>query len=135
MPGLPVSTEERAQKKERSAPQNGLRYFINWDPEAQLEAFFAWLPPELQTLPGMNWKHLSPRIMGYCVRAIGNSPDAVALAVIAASLHGAVSLATQHTQLSQIQALLRGLRATAHLQCLADLKQEDMWYEWAAQQN
>src|SRR5713101_8381368 len=102
MQGLHVSTEEHTKEKERSAPQNGLRYFINWDPEAQLEAFFAWLPKELQTLPGIDWKRLSPRIMGYCVRAIGNSPDAVALAVNAASLHGAVSLATQHTQLSEI---------------------------------
>ena len=134
MPSLPVSTEERATKKERSAPQNGLRYFINWDPEAQLETFFAWLPQELHTLPGMNWKQLSPRIMGYCVRSIGNDPDARALAVIAASLHGAVSLATQRTQLSGIYVLLRGLRATAHLQSLDDLKQEQIWYEWAAQQ-
>lgn len=134
MQELNVSTDGRAKEKKRSVRQTGLRYFINWDREAQLEAFLAWLPKEVHNLPGMDWPCLSPRIMGYCVRAIRNGPDAVALAVIAASLHGAIDVESQHTQLTEIHGLLRSLRAICHIQHLDELRQEHIWQEWATQQ-
>jgi len=134
MQALNISIGERTKGSRRSVRQTGMSYFINWDPEAQLEAFFAWLPKEVQHLPGVDWKYLSPRIMGYCVRAIRNSPDAVTLAVVAAALHGAIDVASQITQLREMHALLQSLRAICHIQHVDDLKHEHTWYEWATQQ-
>src|SRR6266571_742321 len=134
MQELNVSAGGRTKEHRRSARQTGMRYFINWDREAQLEAFFAWLPKEVHHLPGMDWTCLSPRIMGYCVRAIRNSPDAVTLAVVAAALHGAIDVVSQRTQLQEMHSLLQSLRVICHIQHVDDLKHERIWYEWATQQ-
>lgn len=72
--------------------------------------------------------------MGYCVRTIGNSPDAAALAVAAASMQGAVGAMSQAVVLRRVNALLRSLRATTSMKHFADLEQEQIWFTWAEQQ-
>ena len=69
--------------------------------------------------------------MGYCVRDSGNSPDAAVLALAAASLHGAIDITSQQSHLIHLNGFLRKLRAGGYIRCLDDLKQEQIWYNWA----
>jgi len=133
----PVGTFEQAppQRKQRGTRRTGQRYFVNWEPEKQLEAFFTWLPKELHDTPGIDWTQLAPEIMRYCIYTIGTSPDAAALAVSAAALHGAMEVASQLTALREANVLLRELRAADVLRHLSDLKQEHAWDEWARRQD
>lgn len=111
----------------------GIHQFFYWPREEQLEAFLAWLPRELADIPGIDWTTLSPETMGYCLRTVGDSPDAATLAIAAASLQGLPAL-SQHEYLRKMNALLQRLRSTLQIQHLADLQQEQTWLAWAAQQ-
>jgi acyl carrier protein phosphodiesterase len=124
--------DSAGEKKRRQ--KSGLRYFVRWDHEDRLSAFLTWLPAELQDAPGIDWSKLAPKIMGYLVRTIGNSPDAPVMAVAAASIHGAIDQNSQYTHIKDLGVLLQNLRTTTPMQCLADLKQEQIWLDWAAMQ-
>ena len=110
-----------------------IRQFFYWPREEQLEAFLAWLPRELADIPGIDWTTLSPEAMGYCLRTVGDSPDAATLAIAAASLQG-LRGPIQYEYLGSLNALLKRLRSTFQIRCLADLQQEQSWLAWAAQQ-
>lgn len=117
--------------KRRKGP-TGLRNFAHWDREDQWKAFSAWLPQELHDAPGIDWKNLAPKITGYLIRSISNSPDAAVMAIAAASMHGAIDQISQYAHMKQLGSLLRDLRAMTSFQSLADLKQEHIWFDWAA---
>ncbi len=127
--GLASSQQER----KRTTQRKGKRNFAYWGPEVQRETFLNWLPKELLDAPGIDWTHLSPNIMRYCITTIEDSPDAAVLAVAAASMKG-IDQVSQQSALKQANQLLRELRATGRVQNLSDLRQEGIWYAWAEQQ-
>ncbi len=130
----PASTTPGEKKRRRAGKRKNDHNFVWWERDAQLAAFFAWLPKELHDAPGIDWTKLPPQVMGYCVRTIGQSQDSAFLAVAAAELSRAVSLASARTSLKRVYGLLRSIRATCSLQSLADLKHEQLWDTWAAHQ-
>src|SRR5437879_1311390 len=89
----------------------GIHQFSYWPREEQLEAFLAWLPRELADIPGIDWINLSSEVMGYCLRTIGDSPDAATLALVAASLQG-LRDPIQYEYLKLVNTLLQRLRST-----------------------
>src|SRR5713226_8939761 len=121
------------QERKRASQRQGKHNFVHWDPQVQLAAFLNWLPKELHDAPGINWTQLSPNIMRYCIMTIKDSPDAAVLAVAAASMRS-IDQVSQQTALRQVNQLLRELRATGQVQNLSDLRQEEIWYAWAEQQ-
>src|SRR5712692_4681930 len=127
--GLASSQQER----KRATQRKGKRNFASWDPEVQRETFLNWLPKELLDAPGINWTQLSPNIMRYCITTIEDSPDAAVLAVAAASMRD-IDQVSQQSALKQANQLLRELRATGQVQNLSNLRQEEIWYEWAERQ-
>jgi integrase len=130
-----ASTEtEPLNVKQRGTQRSGMANFIHWEREKQLQAFFAWLPQELRDAPEMRWTQLPAELLGYCLRAIRNSPDAAHLAVVAGSMHDAMSITSQRTILKRLNTLLRSLRTGGFIQALDDLKQEQTWHNWAARQ-
>ncbi len=108
--------------------------FVNWTKEAKVQAFLTWLPKALHDAPDIAWTEIPPEVMGYCIYTIKNSPDAEMLAVIAASVRGAMDIYSERGILSRMNRLFRTLRSTYHMQSLADLRQEHIWYEWATHQ-
>src|SRR5260370_708737 len=129
-----VEQEASATEGKRRKRARGLHHFVHWDREDQRRAFLNWLPVELHDAPGIDWTAISPEIMGYLVKTIGNSPNAAAMAVAAASIRGAIDQSSQYTCIKHIGQLLRSLQTTTSFQCLADLKQEQVWFDWAAKQ-
>ncbi len=133
--GTGTSTETGPLKvKKRGTLRGGIQNFIHWEREEQLQAFLAWLPQELHDAPGMSWTQLPAELMGYCLRAIRNSPDAAHLALVAGSLPSTMNVNSQEATLSNLNRLLRSLRAGGFIQDLDDLKQERTWHNWAARQ-
>src|SRR5437762_14186906 len=84
--GPPPSSEPEQKKPLRQ--ENNFHNFRRLDRETQLQAFYAWLPKDLYDAPGIDWAQYPAELMGYCVRSIGTSPEAPALAVLAVSVHG-----------------------------------------------
>jgi hypothetical protein len=123
-----------ATRRNRQNREPNLHYFARWDRDDQLKAFFTWLPAELHDAPGIDWTQLTSDVMGYLIRQFENSADAAVMAVAAASMHGAIDQYSQRTRIKQLGRLLQNLRATTPIQCLADLKQEQIWFDWAAKQ-
>jgi hypothetical protein len=133
IPSVGERDQVTSEKKTRHGG-HGARNFVHWTPEEQQQAFFAWLPQELHDAPGMNWRQPAPEIKGYCVNTIGDSPDSAILAVIAASMTGALPLTTLRGHVKNVTSLLREFRATGLIHQLPDLKEEHIWITWAAQQ-
>ncbi len=130
-----TSTETGPLKvKQRATLRGGMQNFIHWEREKQLQAFLAWLPQDLHDAPGMRWMLLPAELMGYCLRAIRNSPDAAHLAVVAGSVHDELGINFQRSILKNLNSLLRSLRTGGFIQILDDLKQEQTWHDWAARQ-
>src|SRR6266496_1116791 len=98
--------EERDSNKHTHA-----HHFIQWDRETQFKAFFDWLPVELHDMPGIEWTHLPPKVMGYCVRTVGSSPDAVYIAIAVASAFGAINDYTLLRIVGELNKLFRTLRS------------------------
>ena len=133
-----VSSDEEQEETARTEdsvadkkPRKGLGYFVRWDREDQLKAFFGWLPKALHDAPSIDWAELAPEIMGYLIRNVGNSPDAAVLAVAAGSMHGAIDQISQRAHIKQLAGLLQDLRVSTPMQDIADLKQEQIWFDWA----
>jgi hypothetical protein len=79
---LPVHDELAPLHQQSADPSHrSLSRFVNWDQEAQLEAFFVWLPKELHNAAGIDWTKLPPKVMSYCIRIVNTSQDAAHLAV------------------------------------------------------
>ncbi len=129
--GAQNSAQEKDQLIQRKRRANK---FVNWTREAQIQAFLTWLPKPLHDAPAVVWAEIPAEVMGYCIHTIGNSLDIEMLAVIAASVRGAMDVASERGILSKMNRLFRTLRSRYHMQSLADLRQEHIWYEWATHQ-
>src|SRR5712692_7467229 len=129
-----VKHTSSAARRNRQQRGPNLHYFARWDRDDQLKAFLTWLPTELHDAPGIDWTQLTSDVMGYLIRQFENSADAAVMAVAAASMYGAIDQYSQRTRIKKLGSLLQNLRATTPIQCLADLKQEQIWFDWAAKQ-
>ncbi len=129
-----VKQTSSATGRNRQKRGPNLHYFARWEREDQLKAFFTWLPTELHDAPRIDWTQLTSDVMGYLIRQFENSADAAVMAVAAASMHGAIDQYSQRTRIKKLGSLLQNLRATTPIQCLADLKQEQVWFDWAVKQ-
>ncbi|HEU5374140.1 MAG TPA: hypothetical protein VFV38_01755, partial [Ktedonobacteraceae bacterium] len=127
--GAPNSAQEKDQLIQKTRRANK---FVNWTRESQIQAFLTRLPKTLHDAPGIVWAEIPPEVMGYCIHTIGNSPDAEVLAVIAVAVHGAMESYSQRDILAKMNRLFRTLRLIHSMQSFADLRQEHIWYEWAA---
>lgn len=112
-------------------PNKRAKYFTEWDRAKQLQAFFAWLPQEIQDIPGIDWTKISPKVMGYCVHTIKESPDAVLLAIAMASAYGACTESTLRKFMGQLYGLFKNLRSKCGMTAYSDLGQEQIWQTYA----
>src|SRR5712691_11850002 len=98
--------------------------FNRWTREAQVQAFLAWLPPDLLSAPGVEWTLLPARVMGYCIRSVGASPDAAFLAMAAAAASGEVNTDSLVQLLRHLRAFFTTMRTICGMQSVSDLRRE-----------
>ncbi len=106
--------------------------FGELDTVSQLQEFFAWLPQELHDAPGIDWKKLPIRIMGYLTRTVAKSPDAAFLAMAAASICGAVDTPSFAQMLGDLNRCLIALRNVCQIKQISDLEREEVWNDFIA---
>jgi hypothetical protein len=105
--------------------------FSDGDREAHLRAFYAWLPTELHDAPGISWAHASSRILGYCVKTVGQSPDKGYVALAIGAAIGSLGQASLHQYLSRFYQLLCMLRTACGIQQMSALKNKEVWEDFA----
>lgn len=105
--------------------------FSDGDREAHLHAFYAWLPPELQDAPGISWATASSRILGYCVKTVGESPDKGYVALAIGAALGSLGQASLHQYLSRFYQLLCLLRTVCGIERLSELRNKEVWETFA----
>jgi hypothetical protein len=119
------------QEEVRHDPAASRSVRLNFSDPAQrtqhIQAFLAWLPSVLHDAPGINWDRLPSSVMAYFVRTVGDSPDAIPIALaIGCAMDGMrnYSLLMYSRGLNQI---LRKLRSQYGLQDLAQLNTRAIW--------
>jgi hypothetical protein len=101
--------------------------------EVHLQAFYAWLPAPLHTLPGIDWEQLPSKVMGYCVHSIGDNSQAGAIALAAGAAAGKIRPHTLWSYVTKVHALLGALSRQEIMHGLADLASKATWETFAQQ--
>lgn len=105
--------------------------FSDGDREAHLRAFYVWLPPSFHDAPGISWATASSRILGYCVKTVGESPDKGYVALAIGAALGSLGQASLHQYLSRFYQLLCMLRTVCGIEHLSELRNKDVWEVFA----
>ena len=105
--------------------------FSDGNREAHLRAFYQWLPSDLHDAPGICWANASSRILGYCVKTVGESPDKGYVALAIGAAIGGLGQASLHQYLSRFYQLLCMLRTACGIQHLSELKNKEVWESFA----
>ncbi len=101
--------------------------------DVHVQAFLAWLPPILHTAPEIEWSRLPSRVMGYFVRTVADSPDAIPLAFAVGCAMDAMKKLSLYNQVRTLGLLLGQLRAQYGMSELAQLGTRDIWDRFVAE--
>lgn len=94
---------------------------------AHVQAFFAWLPKILHDAPGICWEALPSRVMGYLIRRVAHSPDAVAITLAIGSAMDGRKSYVLYNSCTQLAGLLATLRRGYGMTTLTELSNRVIW--------
>ncbi len=100
--------------------------------EMHIQVFLAWLPHLLQKAPGISWDALPSPLMGYLVRSVANSPDAIPIAFAVGCALDGMKDYTLLKYCQRLTGLLRMLRLQYGLSDLAQLGHSEIWSRFVA---
>src|SRR5258707_8087347 len=89
--------------------------------ELHLHAFCAWLPRELTDVPGIDWSRASSKVLGYFVNSVGESPDAICIALAVGTAIDSIAQRTLLNYAAHLHSLLKSLRQACGISCCSDL--------------
>ncbi len=121
----PVAVEERARLKRLNFSDTNQR-------EAHVQAFLEWLPLTLHTAPGIDWKRLPSPVMGYFVRTVADSPDAIPLTFAVGCAMYATKQNSLRVSCRYVTNLLRRLRTQYGMSELMQLGTRDIWEQFVS---
>src|SRR5258708_3433043 len=78
--------------------------------EAHIHAFFAWLPKILHEVPDIRWERLPSPVMGYLIRTVADSPDAVCITLAVGCAMSAQNPKVLYSACTALTHLLNQLR-------------------------
>lgn len=117
-------TVQEAQEQRRSARVHFGNPALR---SMHVQAFFAWLPKILHDAPGICWESLPSRVMGYLIRRVANSPDAIAIALAIGSAMDGYKPQGLYSMCTQLTTLLTLLRRSYGMTTLAELSNRAIW--------
>ena len=124
-----MTTAEQTQTS--CPPRKRCVNFSDGNREAHLRTFYGWLPSDLYDAPGICWANASSRVLGYCVNTVGESPDKGYIAFAIGTAIGGLGQASLHQYLSRFYQLLCMLRNACGIQHLSELRNKEVWEEFA----
>src|SRR5258707_10732747 len=95
--------------------------------ELHLHAFCAWLPRELTDVPGIDWSRVSSKVLGYFVNTVGESPDAICIALAVGTAIDSIEQRTLLNYVSHLHNLLRKLRKVCEISQVSELRNQSVW--------
>lgn len=121
----PVS--EEGQDEQQALPLDRRTFSYPQERDNHIRLFLSWLPTVLQEAPGIEWDTLPSRVMGHLVRTVGDSPDAIPIALaIGSAMHAMKNQTLAHTS-STLLSLFRRLRTHFGMYDLAQLRRREFW--------
>jgi hypothetical protein len=111
----------------RQEPPKRLNFSNPKARHAHTDAFLKWLPKVLQEAPGLCWERLPSQVMGYLIRTVADSPDAVSITLAIGSAMDAVKSKTLYIICSSLARLLAQLRARYDMASLTQLRERSIW--------
>ena len=103
------SGDEATLQEELPARQRALNFRNPGEREAHIRAFLAWLPKVLHDAPGIDWTRLPSEVMGYLIRSVGDSLDAIPIALAISCAMDGIGNNTLHTYSHQLTSLLTAI--------------------------
>jgi hypothetical protein len=95
--------------------------------EAHIYAFFAWLPKILHEVPDIRWEHLPSPVMGYLIRTVADSPDAVCITLAVGCAMSAQKPKVLYSACTALTQLLKKLRSQYGISTLDELGERSVW--------
>ena len=126
------SGDEATLQEELPARQRALNFRDPRERETHLRAFLAWLPKVLHDAPGIDWTRLPSDVMGYLIRSVGDSLDAIPIALAISCAMDGVGNNTLHTYSHQLTSLLRRLRTDYGMREFSELGTRQIWDRFVA---
>jgi hypothetical protein len=94
---------------------------------AHIQAFLEWLPKILHETPTIRWESLPSMVMGYLIRNVADSPEAIPIALAAGSAMDGMRVKSLYNTCKNITKLLGSLRKEYGMSMLTDLSQRSIW--------
>jgi hypothetical protein len=105
--------------------------FSDGNHAVHVQAFMAWLHPDLHDLPGIDWSTLPSSVLGSLVNSQLPDHDAAALALAIGSTSGLhLASGTLRGYVSNLQVILRIMRQQCGLLQVSDLSQKKLWQHY-----
>ena len=95
--------------------------------EDHIQAFLAWLPKILHEAPGIYWERMPSQVMGYLIRTVADSPDAVTITLAVGYAMDARKPNALHKTCIHLTGLLKHLRRSYGMTTLAELSHRTIW--------
>ncbi len=109
---------------EQSAPKVN---FADANRVTHLQTFSTWLPRELRDAPGIDWSRVSSKVLGYFVNTVGESPDAICIALAVGTAIDSIEQRTLLNYVSHLHNLLRKLRKVCEISQVSELRNQSVW--------
>lgn len=124
-----VLLEEQRNQQARPKRLN----FSNPSERAEhIRAFLAWLPQVLHAAPGIQWDRLPSKVMGYLIRTVADSPDAIPIAFAMGCAMDAMKGYSLAQRCWQLTGLFRQLRRQHGMKDLSELRTRQIWDRFVA---
>jgi hypothetical protein len=95
--------------------------------KTHIHAFGSWLPKILHEAPGINWERMPSQVMGYLIRTVADSPDAISIALAIGSAMTAMRTKPLYTACYSLTKMLERLRTQCGVTDLTELRQRAPW--------
>ncbi len=124
---LLTATPENVQEEQQHARQDRYAFSNPAERTKHVRLFFAWLPPVLRDVPGIEWDQLPSQVMGHLVRSVADHPDAVPIALAVGCAAHAMKRNTLVHVSSMLLTLCRRLRAHYGMTQISQLQGREVW--------
>lgn len=130
-----TTKEERAVRTEAEQLDHATRLNFSNPKErlAHIQAFLAWLPQILHEAPDIRWERLPSQVMGYLIRTVAQSPDAIPITLAVGSAMDAVKSKGLYNHCCALTKLLERLRSQYGMTMLAELSERSIWDRFVAE--
>lgn len=104
-----------------------LTYSNPFQRQDHIAAFLTWLPNELTAAPGISWRKLPSKVMGYLMNTTSKEQDVIPVTLAVGCMIGFVSERMLFATATNLTRLFRRLRIEMQLESIQQLSSRSLW--------